>query len=219
MPDPDRDRPALEWKVCGMRDATSLRALAPLRPDYVGLIFFSGSRRYVGADFDPAVLDVLPAATQRVGVFVNAPLDEMTRVAERYALDALQLHGDEPPATCRALRAAGHTVFKAFGVEAVFDFARLDAYAPHVDLFLFDTKGPARGGNGVAFDWSVLARYRGKVPFLLSGGIGPESVAALRAFQHPAWRGIDVNSRFEVEPGVKDVVTIGKFVDELSLHA
>lgn len=208
------ERAPLRLKVCGLRHPGNLRALAPLRPDYAGFIFYPGSKRYVGANFDPATLSLLPTGTQRVGVFVDAPPDQMLRLAACYRLDALQLHGDESPETCAVLHAGGHRLIKAFAVDASFDFSVTNAYAPYVDLLLFDTKGPARGGNGTAFDWSVLARYHGEVPFLLSGGIGPDAPVALRAFNHPAWWGIDVNSRFETAPGVKDADLLTAFCKE-----
>ncbi|SDL29780.1 phosphoribosylanthranilate isomerase [Catalinimonas alkaloidigena] len=194
-----------------MRDPENLRALAALAPDFVGFIFFPRSKRYVGNDFDPAVLDVLPATTQRVGVFVNESLAEIQALANRYQLDLLQLHGDEPPDVCRQLQAAGHRVMKVFSVGETFDFAQLDAYEPFCDFFLFDTKGAERGGNGVTFDWSILKNYEGPVRFFLSGGIGPESAEAIQAFAHPQLYALDVNSRFEKEPGVKAVEEVKAF--------
>ena len=133
----------------------------------------------------------------------------------RYGLDYAQLHGHETPTYCRAVRAQGLRVIKAFSVDEYFDFSTLAAFSAECDLFLFDTKGAHRGGNGRAFDWSLLADYQGPTPFLLSGGLGPANAAALLHFQHPQLAGYDFNSLLETAPGLKDVEATGQLLTRL----
>jgi phosphoribosylanthranilate isomerase len=153
-----------------------------------------------------------------VGVFVNEQPEEILRKVEEYRLDYVQLHGDESPDACRRLRDAGCAVIKAFSVLSAADLQHTPAYDPFVDYFLFDAKGSERGGTGKRFDWPLLEAYRGHVPFLLSGGIGPEHVADLSAFRHPQMAGIDLNSRFESAPAMKDTVRIEQFIRHLRIE-
>ena len=197
-------------KVCGMRDGQNIREVEQLGADWIGLIFWPKSKRYVSER--PAYL---PEKAKRVGVFVDADLEEVRRLAQDYALDILQLHGSESPEYARQLRE--RTVIKAFNIATKEDFRQTEPYEGCVDYFLFDTKGKAVGGNGEKFDWSVLASYEGTTPFLLSGGIGPDDAEAVKAFHHPRCIGIDLNSRFELEPALKNVNQLREFIKKIRL--
>lgn len=207
-------------KVCGLRAPENIAAVANVPGvDWIGLIFHPSSPRVMDrtAEQLARTAGLRPKGrtgertVKRVGVFVNQPVEAVVTTAAVYGLDAVQLHGVETPAYC-ALLAACLPVIKAFRVNAEFDMAQTDAYAPYCRHFLFDAAGPAPGGNGTAFEWDQLASYSGKTPFLLAGGLHPESLADLDRFQHPAWAGIDLNSGFELAPGWKDVAALKTFV-------
>lgn len=172
----------------------------------MGLIFYPGSARCVHGP--------VPASPfiKRIGVFVDSSKMEIIRIAKTNALDLIQLHGKETPEFCRTIINEGYKVVKSFALHDEFDFSALKAYH-FCNYFLFDTLGPLPGGNGLPFNWEVLTFYRGNVPFLLSGGIGPESIPRLKDFSHPRWVGIDINSRFEITPGFKDIGKIKDFKD------
>ncbi|UYZ64605.1 phosphoribosylanthranilate isomerase [Hymenobacter weizhouensis] len=202
-------------KVCGMARADNLAAVVALRPDFLGFIFYPKSGRYMGRTLSPAALAQVPPAIRKVGVFVDAPVDEvLARVAE-FGLNLVQLHGAESPATCAALRAVGVAVVKAFSVGETFDLARLTPYLGNVDYFLFDTQGRQPGGNGTAFDWGLLAGYNLPVPYFLAGGLDLTHAAALRNLRLPGLFALDLNSRFETAPGVKDTERLRQFFTEL----
>ncbi len=198
-------------KVCGMRDAANIRELELLDIDWMGFIFYPGSPRYVGRS-----LDYIPSKVKKIGVFVDQdPLIVRERAAQN-KLDAIQLHGSEPPWYCINLREEGYKVIKSFGIaeDGFIPLAQLDAYEGKCDYFLFDRKTTLHGGSGRKFDWSRLSDYQGETPFLLSGGISPEDVEEIKSFVHPRFAGIDINSRFEIEPALKDIERIKKFIKE-----
>ncbi len=197
-------------KVCGMREAGNIREVEVLGPNWLGLIFWPRSSRYVAER--PAYL---PTKAKRVGVFVDADIDQVMQTAEDYALDLIQLHGHESPDY--AARLTKWQVIKAFNIATSADFEQTSVYEGIVDYFLFDTKGKAVGGNGEKFDWSVLADYPGETPFLLSGGIGPDDAERVRNFHHPKCIGIDLNSRFEIAPGLKDAEQLRTFIKQVRL--
>ena len=199
-------------KVCGMRDPENMMEVARLGIDWMGMIFFAGSPRRIKRNKQP-ISDNYPV--KRVGVFVNAPFEEITETATRYRLDYLQLHGNETPDDCYALQKRGYSLIKAFQIATAADLEQTAAYEGRVDYFLFDTKCSGYGGSGRQFDWSVLEAYKGETPFLLSGGIRPESATAIRSFSHPRLAGIDLNSGFEIEPGVKDVEKLNHFIHDI----
>lgn len=196
-------------KVCGMREADNIRAVDALSTDFMGFIFWPHSCRYVAAL--PACL---PQRAKRVGVFVDADMADLLQHAAQYGLHAVQLHGHENPAYVRQLRASvGQlTVIKAFNIATPNDLEQTVPYEGLADYFLFDTKGPSVGGNGKQFDWTVLNAYNGTTPFLLSGGIGPDDAPRIRSFHHPLLAGIDLNSRFETSPAVKDINQLNNFI-------
>lgn len=195
-------------KVCGMRDAQNIRDIESLGVDWIGMIFWPKSKRYVAE-----VPSYLPEHLKKVGVFVDSTLDDILQHISDYQLDIIQLHGQESPDFAKALKP--HTIIKAFNIEKADDLLQTEKYEGIADYFLFDTKGKMVGGNGQKFDWSVLTAYQGKTPFLLSGGIGPEDVESVKSFHHPRCIGIDLNSRFESEPGFKDINQLKTFINHI----
>ncbi len=195
-------------KVCGMRDAENIREVEALGIDLMGFIFWSKSSRYVSEK-----PDYLPTKCKRVGVFVDEDIEVVKKIAQDYALDYIQLHGNETPDYCALLK--GHKLIKAFNIATAEDFVKTKPYEGIVDYFLFDTKGKSVGGNGEKFDWSVLDDYHGTTPFILSGGIGPDDTARIRSFHHPQLAGIDLNSKFEDAPALKNIQKLKTFLEQL----
>ncbi len=200
-------------KVCGMREAENIRAVEALGVDWMGFIFWEHSSRCVSQR--PAYL---PTRAKRVGVFVDASLDVVCQHVEAFGLDVVQLHGSESPAFLHDLRnalAGDVLIVKAFSIATRDDLLQTSLYEGLADFFLFDTKAQLVGGNGRKFDWSVLAHYDGSTPFLLSGGIGPDDASRLSAFSHPRLAGIDLNSRFEISPALKNVELLKQFLYDI----
>jgi len=193
----------IKLKVCGMRDSSNILEVASTHPDFMGFIFYEKSQRYVGQNF--GIPDDLDAHIQKVGVFVNENVKMILELASKHNLNFAQLHGDEPPEECIELKNNGIKVIKAFSIHENFDFGEVDAFQSCVDYFLFDTKGKARGGNGIAFNWNLLKSYNGDLPFFLSGGIDPENVNLIQKLNRDQLFAIDVNSGIESAPGCKDV--------------
>lgn len=198
-----------------MQAAGNLWAVSELNPDFLGFIFYEKSPRCVREVLDPAQVRSLPAPICKVGVFVDADLADVRAQALRFGLDYVQLHGHETPYYCQRAQAQGLRIIKAFAVDNAFDFRELMAYEPVCDYFLFDTKGELPGGNGTAFDWSVLAGYTGSTPFLLAGGLGLHNLPELLGLEHPQLYGFDFNSQLELAPGLKDVVATQQLVTHL----
>lgn len=195
----------MKLKVCGLNNPKNLQAVAELAPDYLGFIFYGGSPRCARVPEIQAAVLSLPSEIQKVGVFVNQELDEVLTIGKALQLDFMQLHGHESPAYVQAVNAAGFGVIKAFAVRQGFDWGMLNNYVPKVDFFLFDTPTPGFGGSGQTFDWTLLNHYQGTTPFFLSGGLEASSMPAVKSIQHPAFYGLDANSRLETAPGHKDL--------------
>lgn len=190
-------------KVCGMRDPVNVQEVLQLTPDYVGLIFYPASPRYVG-EVDPTLLSLRPE-TQRVGVFVNESIENILKQADRFDLDVIQLHGQETPTLCLAIKEAGFRVWKAFGIDSTFNWTQLHPYQDLIEAFLFDTKSPKHGGTGQSFDWQLLQNYPFQVPYYLSGGLNPENLKEACKIKDTRCLGLDLNSGFEVSPGLKSI--------------
>lgn len=214
----------MKLKVCGMKLNTL--EVATLCPDYLGFIFWEPSKRYF-----EGTIPKLPASIKKVGVFVDAPLEEILKKVDTYDLQAVQLHGKESPEFCndlktinkdrsKALEESSLEVIKVFSIKDDFDFSILTPYENVCDYFLFDTKGKLPGGNGFTFSWEVLKNYPSTKPYFLSGGIGLEEIEKIREFQQRPeskyCHAIDVNSKFESEPGLKDVKKLKEFKEVLS---
>ena len=203
----------LTVKVCGMRDGENIREVERLGIDWMGFIFYPKSSRFV--DSVPAYL---PVSVRRVGVFVNAAPEYILDKVKRFSLGAVQLHGHETPENVLQIKnrlPSGTLVVKALNIGSPEDLAPAAAYGRMVDFFLFDTKASLAGGNGTKFDWNVLSSYNGSTPFILSGGIGPDDAEKVLSFSHPMLRGIDLNRRFEISPGMKDPVLLEGFLKAL----
>lgn len=198
-------------KVCGMTLPENIREVEALGVDLIGMVFHEKSPRCCRS-----LPSYLPTKAGRVGVFVDRSEEQILAKVKEYGLSHVQLHGKESPELCRALSARGLKVIKAFGVATEGDIGACGQYEGSCELFLFDTRCREAGGSGRSFDWNVLKAYKGYTPFLLSGGIGPESVAEIRAFSHDRLAGYDINSRFETEAGIKNVRAIEDFIKELT---
>lgn len=200
-------------KVCGMRDADNIRAIAQLHPDAMGLIFVPTSPRYLAEV--PAYLPEPPI--RRVGIFLDAPLEEITERVATFGLQSVQLHGHESPDFCRAVKDAlpGIRIIKTFIIATASDLAQVKGYAGVVDLYLFDSNSPSDGDVGSKFDWNILRSYTGPTPFLLSGGIGATDAPKVRALNHPLCIGVDINSLFELAPGIKSPRLVEGFINAL----
>lgn len=195
----------MKIKVCGMRDTQNIQELALLNPDYMGFIFYPKSARYVVGKLDITIIKQISKNIQKVGVFVNATFSEIQQYVLDYQLDVLQLHGHETPTECEALKSLNLPIIKAFSVDESFDFDQLIPYEKVCDFFLFDTKGKEYGGNGFTFDWNILKKYNQSKPFFLSGGLDAQNILQVKELATLNIYGIDVNSKFEIEPAYKNI--------------
>ena len=204
-------------KVCGMREALNIRHVSELDIDWMGFIFYPKSSRFVDK-----VPECLPIMQKRVGVFVDADKSFILKHIESFGLHLVQLHGHETPDFCREIKeTTGKSVIKAFGIDTDTVFDNILQYEGKADYFLFDTQCTTAGGSGRMFDHSLLQRYTGHTPFLLSGGIGPDSIGEIKDFAKYSslhslpFAGIDLNSRFEISPAHKAVGTLQEFIREV----
>lgn len=208
-------------KICGMKYEDNMISVSTLHPDYLGFIFYKKSSRF----FDTSI-PTIPKSIKKTGVFVNASQEEIIKKLQLYDLQAIQLHGSESPEFCTELKNKCHIersrdveIIKVFSIKDEFDFTILKPFEAVVDYFLFDTKGKLPGGNGVTFDWKVLENYPSKKQFFLSGGIGLETIPKLEEFlKSKASKycyALDINSKFEIVPGLKDVEKLKEFKNKL----
>lgn len=204
----------MKLKVCGMRDVENIKALIELKPDFMGFIFYDKSPRFVGNDLDVELMNSIPREIKKVGVFVNATVDFILQNVRKYGLNYVQLHGNEMPDFCRNLRLKGVNIIKAFRVDNDFIFSQLNNYKPHVDFFLFDAKGDGYGGNGISFDWNILKKYDNQKPYFLAGGVSLENFDILENII-PQPYALDVNSKFEIEPALKDIEKLEELLDKV----
>lgn len=191
---------SLAIKICGMREVENIQALANLEIDYMGFIFYEKSKRYTPS---AAIVD-LPTTIKKVGVFVNASLSEVQQKIKT-GLQAVQLHGDESVAFCQSLRNEGVLLIKAFGLHEAINWENLAPYQDVVDYFLFDTSSAQYGGTGKTFDWTLLKTYPYATPYFLSGGLDIGNLQEALAITDSRLIGLDLNSKFELEPGLKDI--------------
>ena len=203
----------MNTKVCGITQLKQLQQLDGLDIDFAGLIFYKDSPRYVGDKINKEDLKNSDFDLKKVGVFVNADYDEIMEAVEDYGLDVVQLHGDESPELCEELSEEVE-VIKAFKVKdsKVSIDEMVADYDEVCDYYLFDTaSSDVEGGTGKQFDWKLLSKAKIEKPFFLSGGIGVEDVAKVKAFKHPDYYAVDINSKVEKEPGVKDMSLVLQF--------
>ena len=200
-------------KVCGITEMKQLQQLDGLDIDFAGMIFYKDSPRYIGGKLNAKDIKKADFDLKKTGVFVNPEMIEVLDAIDEYGLEVVQLHGDETPEMCEDLSSEVE-VIKAFRIKGDEDIDKLVApYDAVCDYYLFDTGGlkESFGGTGQQFDWSILARAKIEKPFFLSGGIGVEDAARVKAFKHPDMFGVDINSKFEVSPGVKDMKLLLQF--------
>ncbi len=194
-------------KICGMKDAQNIVAVSKLKPQMMGFIFYEKSKRYVGKNF---LMPEIDFSIQKVGVFVNESEQTIELLAKKYALNYLQLHGDESVEFCKSLYNKNYKIIKAIQTSKDYDFSKLNNYEDFVEYFLFDTHSPQYGGTGIGFDWEILNQYTLRKKFLLSGGIGQ-----IEMLKFIDWAkknkvsqnviALDLNSKFEIEPGFKNI--------------
>ena len=206
----------MKVKVCGNTSVEQMQQLQQFGVAYAGIIFYEGSKRFIGHPSARQQEAVRNLAIKKVGVFVNAEYDTIVNAIGEYDLYAVQLHGDETDEFCLELmdKAKVIKVFRVGGAQEIDELV-----APFLSVchyFLFDTDSNQYGGSGKQFDWSVLERAKIDKPFFLSGGIGPDDVDKLLAFRHPDLIGVDINSRFEVQPGEKDMKKVEAFMKTIN---
>ena len=192
-----------------MRDSENIRAIEQTKADLMGFIFHPKSPRFVAS-----LPEYMPKKQKRVGVFVNASLEQILAKAQKFSLEYIQLHGDEPPAFCSELKNRGLKVIRAQRIANADDIIRAESYNM-ADLMIFDTKTELYGGSGKKFNWQLLENYKGCVPFLLRGGIRSDTFEEIKAFFHPQFAGIDLNSGFEISPALKDVGKLNNFIEKI----
>ncbi len=202
-------------KVCGMKEPQNRESLEELPVDIFGYIFHPASPRFVGQSGKDSISLLASTAKEKAGVFVNAQLETISVFQKQFGLTHAQLHGDESPDFCLRVRQLGLQIIKVFRVIEVSDLSVVHDYIDTADYFLFDTRSIEPGGTGKKFDWKILDAYRLEVPFFLSGGIGPEDAGAILKINHPSLWGLDLNSGFEIRPGMKDPQKLKYFLDQL----
>ncbi len=198
-----------------MKQAANIAAVADLRPNYMGFIFYQKSPRYI-SEISAELIKYVPSEIKTVGVFVDEDIETVKALVAKHYLKAVQLHGKETVDFCREIKQMGVEVIKAFGVHPDFDFSILEAYEPAVDYFLFDTQTPAHGGSGKVFDWTLLVKYQLDKPYFLSGGIDLSHAMQIKNMEDKRLYAIDINSKFELSPGLKDVGKLKEFLKELN---
>lgn len=198
-----------------MRDPENIREVAALKPDFMGFIFYKKSPRFAHPKALQAAVNKLPDSIQKVGVFVNENTDTIIETASLLGLDYIQMHGNETVDEVQTLQAAGLKVIKVILIKDKTDLQEIKGYENSVDYFLFDTKTAERGGSGTSFDWSVLAGLQSKVPWLLAGGIGLESIHQISSIEQPGFFAVDANSKLEISPGMKDIKLVSAFIKNI----
>jgi len=195
-------------KVCGLRTENNL-AKVKESLDMIGLNFYMPSIRCVALEAE--AYDILPTTVKRVGVFVNESKESIFSKISEYGLDYVQLHGDESVEFGKDI-AKQTKVIRVFRIKSAEDLTTIEDHS-YAEYYLFDTYTEAFGGSGTQFDWSILNHYTGSIPFLLAGGIGPDDAQSVSSINHSMFRGVDVNSKFESKPAVKDMEMIDRFIE------
>ena len=202
----------LKIKVCGMRETENTWQVSQLKPDLLGFVFYPASPRYAGESPWKDLDETIPAGIIKTGVFVDEDLYNIKAYVLRFGLQAVQLHGNESPGTCKRLMDAGIRVIKAFRMSENFDFQKMMPYIKCTTWFLLDTATKIPGGSGESFNWKLLKKYHWGHPFFLSGGIDLGDAEKILSLKHPSLIGVDINSKFEIEAGVKDVEKVKRFI-------
>lgn len=206
---------ALKIKVCGMRQAQNIKDLTILKPDFMGFIFYPKSPRYVGEDWDSTIINKIPNSITRVGVFVNEGTASIIKLSNKYNLTAVQLHGNETPQQCQDLMQKGYIVLKAFQVDEKTQCSEILAYQGKCNYLLYDTKSKGLGGSGHKFNWEKLTELNEAGPFFLSGGITKDDADKIKDLNFSNLEGLDLNSKFELEPALKDIKQLKTFFENI----
>ncbi len=208
----------MKLKICGLKYPENIEAIMAMKLQYMGFIFYEGSKRYVGKDFDKnIILNIKKEGIEPVMVTVNMPLKDIINFAQLYHFTTLQLHGSESPEYCQTLKEKGFIIIKAFGINEAFDFESLKAYVPYIDYFLFDTASALHGGTGLKFNYDLLKAYKEHIPVFLSGGISAgdiENIGKQMPKSFPLYA-IDANSKLEIEPGLKDIYEVKNIIQNI----
>ncbi|MFW5644680.1 MAG: phosphoribosylanthranilate isomerase [Bacteroidota bacterium] len=205
----------MKIKICGLTGLVNIRDILDLNPDYIGFIFHPSSPRYMVDKISPHDIFSICSDTKKAGVFVNSGFHAISTIYLKYNLDIVQLHGEESPQLCKQLKSSGIEIMKAFRMKAGFNFRSIADYIPYCRYFLFDTYADVKGGSGKKFDWEIIANYDLGHPFFLSGGITPYDAEEIFRIDHPSLVGVDLNSRFEDSPGIKNISKLKIFLNEL----
>lgn len=198
-----------------MKAPVNIQEISYLKPDFMGFIFYPKSKRFVHMKTIANQYKKINDKIEKVAVFVNESAENIHHEIRSYGFDFIQLHGNESPETIAELKTYGYKIIKAFSVKDGFDFKISLPYEDLCDYFLFDTATPLYGGSGSKFNWNILSQYQGNTPFLLSGGIHINDSMEIKKLKHPQLIGVDVNSGFEIEPGLKDIDLLKKFIKEI----
>lgn len=205
----------MKIKICGMKFPENISEIGTLQPNYMGFIFYSKSKRFVGDDFSVDSINNLPKPIKKVGVFVNESVANILEKVTKYKLDVIQLHGNESVADCEILKKNNIGILKAFSIDESFDFEILIAYESVCDYFLFDTKTPDYGGSGKIFDWRLLEKYTLEKPFFLSGGLNLEAIEKIKDYNFKNLAGLDFNSQLENEDYSKNIVKTSEIIQQI----
>jgi phosphoribosylanthranilate isomerase len=210
----------LKLKICGLKNEQNIKEVIAEKPDYIGFIFYDLSKRYVGNNITEKLIESIPQAIKKTGVFVNQSIDYVLDTVSQYSLNAVQLHGFESPQYCSLLRSQldGVEIVKAFGLNELFDFKETSAYITSCNYFLFDTKVIDFGGSGKQFNWDILSNYDNVVPYFLSGGIGDTDIEKVKTLKKQGYNiyAVDINSKAEIEPGLKDISIVKNIKHKLA---
>jgi phosphoribosylanthranilate isomerase len=209
----------MKIKVCGMCNPSNIAELVKLKPDYLGFIFYPKSSRFIGYQIPDEIGAIVPPTIQKVGIFVDEPISNLTGIFRKNNLDMIQLHGCEPVEYCESLKRLNIPLIKAFNISPDFDFETLNPYYDCCDYYLFDTATKLHGGSGTKFNWDILYQYKGDKPYFLSGGIQPDDIDELRLLSHKDLYAVDVNSGFETHAGVKNIPNLKSFIDRIRNHS
>lgn len=199
----------MKLKICGLKYFQNIEDVGRLQPEYMGFIFWKKSSRYCDD-----IIPELPRNIKKIGVFVDATQEEIEEKIKQYQLHGIQLHGKESVAFCDALKKKNTLIIKTFAIDETFNFDLLDSYEAVCDFYLFDTKGKLPGGNGMTFNWDVLSKFQQEKPYFLSGGIGIEALKKIKQLPVLPYA-LDVNSKFEIKPGLKNIDTLKLFQNHL----
>lgn len=199
----------MKLKVCGLNNEENIRQIIASKPDFVGFIFYERSPRYIGKSLDVKLIKSIPKEIKKVGVFVNAPLVMIRKQVKKFGLDYVQLHGGESLDYCKSVKELGVGVIKVFGICDEFDFSQVNMFSEVSNYFLFDTRTKKHGGSGEKFDWCLLQNQEFDRHVILSGGITLDDIENIKK-EFPKIYAIDINSKFEIEAGIKDINLIKK---------